>query len=61
MAYSIYHFFVDLWKKKERLLSINKLESFPFDEQMLSCVNKGRFPDLAIKLNHADSQFTGAN
>ncbi len=59
MAYSIYHFFVDLCRKKEKLLSGNKLESFPFDGQMLSCVNKGRFPDLAIKLNHTDSQFTG--
>ena len=59
MAYSIYHFFVDLCRKKEKLLSVNKLESFPFDERMLSCVNKGRFPDLAIKLNHTDSQLTG--
>ena len=59
MAYSIYHFFLDLCRKREKLLSVNKLESFPFDERMLSCVNKGRFPDLAIKLNHTDSQFTG--
>ena len=59
MTYSIYHFFVDLCRKKEQLLSVNKLESFPFDERMLSCVNKGRFPDLAIKLNHTNSQFTG--
>ena len=59
MAYSIYHFFVDLCRKKGELLSVNKLESFPFDEQMLSCVNKGRFPDLAIKLNRGDQQFTG--
>lgn len=59
MAYSIYHFFTDLSEKKEELLSVNKLENFPFDQQMLSCVNKGRFPDLAIKLNHADLRFTG--
>ena len=61
MAYSIYHFFADLCQKKEGFLSKNKLESFPFDKQMLSCTNnkRGRFPDLAIKLNQADQQFTG--
>ena len=59
MTYSIYHFFADLCKKKEELLSKNQLEEFPFDRQMLSCVNKGKFPDLAIKLNHSDAQFTG--
>lgn len=59
MAYSIYHFFADLCRKKEEFLLKSKLESFPFDEQMLSCINKGKFPDLAIKLNRGDSQFTG--
>lgn len=59
MAYSIYHFFAYLCEKKEELLSANKLENFPFDPQMLSCINKGRFPDLAIKLNHGDLQFSG--
>ena len=58
MAYSIYHFFVDLCVNKQVFLSENKLENFPFDEQMLSCVNKGKFPDLAIKLSD-DVQFTG--
>ena len=59
MAYSIYHFFADLCEKKAEFLSENKLESFLFDEQMLSCINKGKFPDLAIKLNRGDPQFTG--
>ena len=59
MAYSIYHFFADLCRSKENFLLENKLEDFPFDEQMLSCVNKGIFPDLAIKLNRGDRQFTG--
>ena len=59
MTYSIYHFFADLCQKKEEFLSENKLESFPFDEQMLSCINKGIFPDLAIKLNNSNVQFTG--
>ena len=59
MAYSIYHFFADLCQKKEEFLSKNKLESFPFDKQMLSCINKGVFPDLAIKLNNNNEQFSG--
>lgn len=59
MTYSIYHFFADLCQKKEAFLSANKLESFPFDEQMLSCINKGIFPDLAIKLNNDGERFTG--
>lgn len=59
MAYSIYHFFADLCQKKGEFLSESELESFPFDKQMLSCVNKGKFPDLAIKLDNGDEQFTG--
>ena len=58
MAYSIYHFFADLCQKKQEFLSEKKLESFPFDEQMLSCVGDGKFPDLAVKLND-DAHFTG--
>ena len=59
MVYSIYHFFADLCQKKEEFLTDKKLESFPFDKRMLSCVNRGKFPDLAIKLNDNPSQFTG--
>ena len=59
MVYSIYHFFADLCKKKGEFVSQNKLAAFPFSEQMFSCVNKGKFPDLAIKLNHRDSIFSG--
>ncbi len=59
MTYSIYHFSADLCKKKQEFLSENKLERFPFDKQMLSCINKGIFPDLAIKLNNDGEQFTG--
>ncbi len=59
MTYSIYHFFADLCKKKQEFPSENKLESFPFDKQMLSCVGDGKFPDLAIKLNNDNEQFTG--
>ena len=59
MTYSIYHFFAHLCQKKEELYSVEKLDSFPFDTQMLSCVNTGIFPDLAIKLNRGNLQFTG--
>ena len=59
MTYSIYHFFADLCQKKEQLSTVEKLESFSFDERMLSCNNKGRFPDLAIKLNHNNAIFSG--
>ncbi|MYC76457.1 hypothetical protein F4X10_11890 [Candidatus Poribacteria bacterium] len=59
MTYSIYHFFADLCEKKQEFFSEKKLESFPFDEQMLSCVGDGKFPDLAIKLNNDNEQFTG--
>lgn len=59
MAYSIYHFFADLCQKKREFLSQKKLENFPFDQRILSCVGDGKFPDLAIKLNDGDEQFTG--
>ena len=59
MMHSIYHFFADLCQKKQEFLSGKKLESFPFDEQMLSCIGNGKFPDLAIRLNNGNGQFTG--
>lgn len=59
MAYSIYHFFAYLCSKREGLLSVDRLDTFPFDERMLSCVNKGRFPDLAIKISHGEGLFSG--
>lgn len=59
MAYSIYHFFADLFRKKDQLSVVEKLDSFPYDVEMLSCSNKGKFPDLAIRLNHDNSIFNG--
>jgi hypothetical protein len=59
MAYSIYHFFADLCQRSNELTDASPLDSFPFDERMLSCVNKGKFPDLAIRLNHDDGPFSG--
>lgn len=59
MPYSIYHFFADLFQKKDQLNVVEKLDSFPYDEEMLSCNNKGKFPDLAIRLNQDNSIFNG--
>ncbi len=59
MTNSIYHFFADLYKKKGEFISQNPLDTFPFSEEMLSCVNRGRFPDLAIKLSRNDPIFCG--
>ncbi len=58
MAYSIYHFFADLCLKKTKLTSVDALDTFPFNDGMLACINKGRFPDLAIKLNHNNLMFS---
>jgi len=59
MNHSAYHLFCDLFQKKDRLVSTRKIEQFPFDAAMLSCKNKGRFPDLAIRVNKDGSDFTG--
>lgn len=56
---SIYHFFRDLVVKKQSFLAVDELEDFPFDNKLLSCRNKGTFPDLAIRLNKDRSLFTG--
>ena len=56
---SIYHFFKEIYLKKKYFLSTKSLEQFPFPQNLLSCVNKGKFPDLAIKLNKDRKIFTG--
>lgn len=56
--YSIYHFWQHLVEEKEKFKKISKLDKFPFPKKMLSCVNDGVFPDLAIKINSGD-QFSG--
>jgi hypothetical protein len=56
---SIYHFFKDLVEKKRGFLTVDHLENFPFDNSLLSCRNRGTFPDLAIRLNKGRSRFTG--
>lgn len=57
--YSIYHFFRDLVNKKDSFLTVTKLEEFPFDKNLLSCESKGKFPDVAIKVNQDKQIFTG--
>ena len=59
MTNSIYHFFANLCKKKGEFISQNPLDTFPFNAEMLSCINEGLFPDLAIKLNHNHAIFSG--
>lgn len=56
---SVYHFFNEIYNSRSNFLSDDKLENFPFPLSMISCVNKGSFPDLAIKLNSDKSIFTG--
>jgi hypothetical protein len=57
--YSVYHLFKDLVDKSYSFKEIINLEDFPFDTNMLSCKNRGQFPDLAIKVNKDKTLFTG--
>jgi len=57
--YSIYHFFKTLIDNKKKFVKILKLEDFPFDTSILSCKNRGQFPDLAIRVNPKNKLFTG--
>lgn len=57
--YSIFHFWKHLIRNKQRFVHNESLSEFPFDVSMLSCENKGVFPDLAVRLNKERSVFTG--
>lgn len=57
--YSIFHFWMHLVDNKISLSQIGNLDHFAFNTSMLSCENKGVFPDLAVKLNEDRSMFTG--
>jgi hypothetical protein len=57
--YSIYHFWKHLVENKSLFAGTIDLDHFDFDREMLSCENKARFPDLAIKLNQKRDTFTG--
>lgn len=56
---SIYHFFKSLTQNKEKFSQVKKLEDFPFEDEMLSCRNKGIFPDMAIRITQEGEQFSG--
>lgn len=56
--YSIYHFWKSLVDNKTKFKKVSKLDKFPFPKEMLSCVNDGVFPDLAIKIN-TQGDFSG--
>jgi hypothetical protein len=49
--HSIYHFWKNLVDNKTKFKKVSKLDKFPFPKEILSCVNDGVFPDLAIKIN----------
>lgn len=57
--YSVYHLFRSLSEHKKSFGTARNLDRFPFDNKMLSCRNKGVFPDLAIRLNKKRDVFTG--
>jgi len=57
--YSIYHFFAHLLRNKPQLVEVDKLDEFRFDTELLSCKNDKVFPDLAIRINMDNPQFTG--
>ena len=40
-------------------MSIQNLEEFPFDKNLLSSKQKGKFPDISIRLNKNSELFTG--
>lgn len=57
--YSIYHFFKKLVFFKKSFATIDKLENFSYPKNLMSCVNVGIFPDMAIRVNRDKSIFTG--
>jgi hypothetical protein len=56
---SIFHFWKYITQNKNSLSKVSNLDKFKYDIEMLSCSNKGVFPDLAIRLNKDRSLFTG--
>lgn len=59
MIHSIYHFFYSLVQQKNLFKKVKKLDQFPFERKLLSCKNKGIFPDMAIRINKNNKIFTG--
>lgn len=56
---SIFHFFKEIYLKRNDFTLPNALENFPFPQNLLSCINRGTFPDMAIKLNRNPKMFSG--
>jgi len=56
---SIFHFFKEIYLKRNDFTLPNTLENFPFPQNLLSCINRGTFPDMAIKLNKNQKMFSG--
>lgn len=56
---SIFHFYISLIDNKRHFKNVKKLSEFPYDKNLLSCQNKGIFPDLAIRVNTDKSIFSG--
>lgn len=56
---SIFHFYKSLVVNKRHFKNVKKLSEFPFNKNLLSCQNKGIFPDLAIRINTDRNVFTG--
>lgn len=59
MTFSIFHFFKDIFDKKDSFIGLLKLDDFPFDKVMLSCKRAGQFPDLAIRICKNNELFSG--
>ncbi|MCH9666019.1 MAG: hypothetical protein K0U41_09275 [Gammaproteobacteria bacterium] len=59
MTASIYHLFRELLSESKYLKSKNKLEGFPFNKDVISCKNKGKFPDVALRLNRGNKLLPG--
>lgn len=59
MSSSIYHFFQDLVDKKTLLEGRSNLESFPFDDNLISFRRKGSFPDIGIRICKDNNFFQG--
>lgn len=49
--YSIYHFFAHLYRNRDCLAQVAKLDQFHWDRELFSYEGDGRFPDYAIRVN----------
>lgn len=61
MTSSIYHFFEDLYQRRSHLVAGKiKPDHFPYKDELLSLSgSRGKFPDLAIRINDAGGSYAG--